>query len=78
MAKLISEVKQSRKITIEFTEEELGTLVAAFGLTSHMDTSDQAEGEGYPYLEDSEDEYELYELLERILMNREAVVSQRQ
>lgn len=76
MARLISDQDFGRRITLELSEEELGTIVSAMGVTSHFKTKVFAEENSYPYIANSDGEFELWDQLTQILVSEEAVVSQ--
>lgn len=61
-----------REIIITFTEEELGELVAAMGITSPLDRTESAKDIGIPCMDESVASHHLFIDLQAIL-KKEAV-----
>lgn len=51
MANVIAVTKSERVFTMELTESELGTIVAAYGGANFSDIEDRAERNGFPYVD---------------------------
>ena len=65
--KLISDKQMGRRIIVEFTEEELGVIVAAVGGTSDIERREVAEKRGLPYIKNPRESYHLFTRLLSIL-----------
>lgn len=76
MAKVISDVGAGRKITLELTEEELGTIVCALGPARCEAIEKEGRERMLPFLHEWDDLHKLYRELLEVLMAKEAVVSQ--
>lgn len=72
MAKVISDINLGRKITLELTEQELGTLYCASGRVAPRDICTVASERNIPHLTTPNEVADLYFQLGDILMAREA------
>lgn len=69
--RLVSD-ESRREITLTFTEEELGELVAAFGGSSHLDRSNSARFNEIPCIDESNVSHQFFLDL-RAVLEKEAV-----
>lgn len=75
MAKVISDIDSSRKITFEFTEKELATIVFALGTSIQREIDQEAAKYSIP-CSNTDERAGLWLLLEQTLLSKEAVVFQ--
>lgn len=73
MAKVISDINLGRKITLELTEQELGTIVCALGPACYEEIEKEGRDSRLPFLPEWDGLHELYCELIEILMAKEAV-----